>query len=140
MDIVLSQINYLAVFVGGIIFMAVGAFWYSPIGFGNMWLQEMKLTQEDLEGKSPTPAMIKTFIAANITSFGLAAFLTLPNFAGSGWLDGLKLRLFGAIFIAGSGTFPNYAFEDRTLRHFLIHAGNLAVAMMLTGAMLAVWR
>jgi len=34
----------------------------------------------------------------------------------------------------------NYAFENKTLRHFLIHMGSVIIAMMLMGAMMGVWR
>jgi hypothetical protein len=120
--------------------MAVGAFWYSPVGFGKAWMNEVGMTEADLEGANPAPAMIKSFIAAIVGTAAMAILMTVPGLQPMGWMEGALLGLSLAVFIAGAGAFPNYAFEDKTLRHFLIHLGNLALAMTLTGAMLAIWR
>ncbi|WP_262691589.1 hypothetical protein [Kordiimonas aestuarii] len=45
-----------------------------------------------------------------------------------------------AILVVGGATFSNYAFENRTIRHFLIHMGNTSIAMTLAGGILAAWR
>ena len=46
----------------------------------------------------------------------------------------------GETLVVGAATFPNYAFEDKTLRHFLIHIGYTVILMAAIGAMLAGWR
>lgn len=136
----LDNINWLTVPVGAIIYMFVGGLWYGPIA-GKAWMQEVGLTEEDIKASgSPAPAMIKSFIAAFFLATGMAFVMALPSFAQAGWFGGAKIGLILSVLIVGGGTFPNYAFEDKSLRHFLIHLGNVTVAMILMGAMMGAWR
>lgn len=135
-----TDINWLAVFFGGIIYMFVGGLWYGPIA-GKAWLSEMGMTEEEVKASgSPAPAMIKSFIASLFMSFGLAVLFKLTGITGTGWLHGAFGGGFVALFIVGAASFPNYAFESKTARHFVIHIGNTVLAMSFIGAMLAAWQ
>lgn len=136
----LEGINWLAVLAGGFIYFFVGALWYSPLIAGKAWVAEMNLTPEDLNGTDPKPMMLKSFLAAIVLSAGLALTLNIGSLQLAGWKDGLILGAFLSVFIAGAGTVPNYVYESRTVRHFLIHSGNLTVSMMAIGALIAEWR
>lgn len=135
----MSQMNWWSILVGALIYMFTGALWYGPIA-GKAWMAEMGYTEADLEGKSPVPALIKSQIAALVFSFGLAVILYNPAFSAVTPLEGALIGAFLAVVFTGAGSFPNYAFESRTLRHFLIHQGNIIVAMALTGAVMGFWR
>jgi len=138
-DLGFENINWLAVLAGGVIYMIVGGIWYGPIA-GKAWMAEMGLTEEEIQEQgSPTGAMIKSFIAALFMSAGLAFVLSMPAFRDSGWQGGMMTGFIMAILLVGGGTFPNYAFENKSLRHFLIHMGNTTIAMMLVGAMIGFW-
>ena len=62
------------------------------------------------------------------------------NPGNENWMEGALVGFALAVFIVGGATFPNYAFENKSFRHFLIHMGNVIVAMMLVGAMMGAWR
>jgi len=135
-----EHINWLSVLAGALIYMVVGGVWYGPIA-GRAWMAEMGLTEEEIkESGSPTAAMIKSFVAALFMSTGLAFILSMPAFRDSGWQGGMMTGFILSILLIGGATFPNYAFENKTLRHFLIHMGNVTIAMMLIGAMMGYWR
>tara|TARA_R110002096_G_scaffold174349_2_gene350080 strand:- start:1406 stop:1822 length:417 start_codon:yes stop_codon:yes gene_type:complete len=132
------NVNWLAVLAGAVIYMLVGGIWYGPIA-GKAWMNEMGVTEEEIKASgSPTAAMIKSFFAAIVMSIGLALILYNPG--NENWMEGMLTGLAVAVFIVGGATFPNYAFENKSIRHFLIHMGNVTVAMMLIGAMMGVWR
>ena len=132
-----ANVNWLAVLVGAVIYMFVGGLWYGPIA-GKAWMDEMGLTEEEIkEAGSPTEAMIKSFVSALVMSTGMALILYNPG--NENWMEGVMVGIALAIFIVGGATFPNYAFENRTMRHFLIHMGNVTVAMALIGAMMGAW-
>ncbi|WP_417461741.1 DUF1761 domain-containing protein [Kordiimonas sp.] len=136
----LSDINWIAVLLGGVIYMAIGSVWYGPIA-GKAWMAEMGLTAEELKQASNNPmkAMLMSFVASLFMSFGLAFVLSMPGFAGGGWMGGLKVGLILSVLIIGGSTFANYAFESKSIRHFLIHMGNITLSMMAIGAMMGAW-
>src|SRR3989344_841593 len=68
--------NLLAVLVVAIISMVIGALWYSPLLFGNLWMKLMKITKADIEKakkKSMTGNYIASFIAILLLSLGFIA-------------------------------------------------------------------
>ncbi|MEX0299970.1 MAG: DUF1761 domain-containing protein [Kordiimonas sp.] len=133
-----ANVNWLAVLAGAVIYMLVGGVWYGPIA-GKAWMDEMGMTEEEIRASgSPASAMAKSFVAAIVMSIGLALILYNPG--DENWMEGMLVGLAVSVFIVGGATFPNYAFENKSLRHFLIHMGNVTVAMMLIGAMMGAWR
>jgi len=139
-DISFEHINWLMVLLGAVLYMVVGGIWYGPIA-GKAWMAEMGLTEEEVKSAgNPTGAMIKSFFAAILMSAGLAFILSMPSFRDSGWQGGMMTGFIVSILIVGGATFPNYAFENRSLRHFLIHMGSVTIAMMAIGAMMGYWR
>ncbi len=139
-NLYLDTINWLTIPVGAVLYMFVGGLWYGPIA-GKAWMEVMGLTEEDMKDMAnPTGAMIKSFISAIVMSFGLAWLMASPAFVNTGALGGAIAGVVIAILIVGGATFPNYAFENKRFKHFLIHMGSVIVAMALIGAMMAIWR
>ncbi|WP_286831551.1 MULTISPECIES: DUF1761 domain-containing protein [Kordiimonas] len=135
----LANMNWLAVLLGAVIYMAVGSIWYGPIA-GKAWMAEMGLTEEEIKASgSPAKAMAQSFVAALFLSAGLEFILSMQSFADGGWMGGVQVGFVLSVLIIGGGTFANYAFENKTLRHFLIHMGNITLAMMAMGAMMGAW-
>lgn len=135
----LNNIDWIEVLLGGVIFMAIGSLWYGPIA-GKAWMAEMGLTEEEIrEMGSPAKAMILSFIASLFLSLGMALVLSLPSLADGGWVEGMNMGLVLSLLIIGGGTFANYAFENKSIRHFLIHMGNITLCMMAIGAMMGGW-
>lgn len=134
-----SEVNYLTVLLGAVIYMFVGGLWYGPIA-GKAWLDEMGMTEEEVKAAgNPTGAMVKSFFSAIVMSFGMAFLFTLPGMTETSAVHGAAFGAFLSIVIVGGATFPNYAFESKNLRHFLIHLGASTVSMALIGAMMASW-
>lgn len=139
MDIV-GQINWLAVPVGGIISMIIGGIWYGPVA-GKAWMGEMGLSEEELQALgSPVASMIKSFFTSMILTIGLAVMVAATGVASGDWLGGVQLGVTLGLLVVAAATFPNYAYEGRTVKHFLIHIGYTTIQMAAIGAMLAVWR
>ena len=135
---VYAEINYLAVLAAAVAAMAVGSIWYSPMLFASAWMAENKFGPKDLV--DPKIAMAKTFVASLVLAFGMAALFLLLAPAPSDALAGARWGFALAVLIHGMAGFPNYAFENRSLRLFLIHLGNTAIGMAAMGAILAVWK
>lgn len=136
----LSQINWFAVIASGFITLFVGGLWYGPIA-GKAWMEEVGLTKEEIEESgAPTAAMIKSFIATLVMAVGMSIIIQWSGVAVGDWVGGAIVGVMIATLIVGGAIFPNYAFESKTLRHFVIHLGNITVSLALIGALLATWR
>ena len=131
----INELNYLAILVAAVGGFLVAGLWYSNSLFAKDWMTENNFSAEDLP--DPMPAMIKSFIATLLLAFGLAILLRMTD--TTGWLAGAAFGTILAIFIHGAAGFPNYAFEQKSVRLFMIHLGNSVFGLMLMGAILATW-
>lgn len=137
---IISEINWLAVIAGGVIHMVIGGLWYGPIA-GKAWMAEVGMTEEEIKAAgNPWVSILKSFFSTAILTFGMAYLFIATGMIEAGWQHGALVGAFLSLFIVGAATYPNYTFENKTLRHFLIHIGDTTVAMTLIGAMLTVWR
>lgn len=135
MDI--STINWLAVFVAALSNFLLGGLWYSKMLFGNIWLRENNLTEEQAAHGSAAKQFGFAFLWALVMSVNLAMFLNddktdlswgaIAGFlAGFGWVS-------MSIFIIG-------LFEKRSITYMLINAGYMTVSFVVMGIILGVWR
>ncbi|MCH8201910.1 MAG: DUF1761 domain-containing protein [Proteobacteria bacterium] len=130
-----GELNFIAILSAAISSFVIAGLWYSNSLFAKDWMTENNFTAEDLA--DPKPAMIKSFIATLLLAFGLAILLRLAGITG--WLNGAAFGAIVAIFVHGAASFPNYAFENKSLRLFMIHMGNSIFGLMVMGAILAGW-
>ncbi len=129
-------VNYLAVLVAALVPMLVGGLWYSKMLFAGAWMAEAGLKEEELT--NPAPAMIKSVIASLVLAYGLA--ILMKHMGVADLKAGALTGFFTAILIVGGASFPNYAFEGKSIRHFAIHMGATLVGMTAMGAILGAWQ
>ena len=135
------RIKYAAVIVATLVHFILGGLWYSPLLFGNKFLQIIAWTPQQLaamEAKGATKELIVAFITSLILVYILAHFVqyTKATSAMAGIQTGFWLWL-GFIATTNIAT---VLFEQRPLGLFLINVSYQLVACMLAGAILAVWR
>ena len=130
-------INHWAVLVCAVSNLVLGALWYSPLMFYKAWLNENKLSEEQLKKSNPAVTYSLTFIFSLIISYNMAFFLgdaktdaiwgtTAGFLAGFGW---------AALIFAIIGLF-----EQRSHRYILINGGFITVYFTLIGFILGAWR
>ena len=75
------EVNYLAVVVAGIVSMALGFLWYSPMVLGKTWMKEKGLTPDKL--KSAQKEMGKlyglSFVVSLVTAYVLTHVMALSE-------------------------------------------------------------
>ena len=74
-----ALINWPAVFVAALSTFALGGVWYNPKVFGNMWMIDSKLSQEEIQKSNMAKTFGCTALFALISSANLAAFLATPT-------------------------------------------------------------
>ena len=130
-------INWLAVLVAAIIRMAVGFAWYSPPLFLKPWQAVTGVTPESMRaglGK----AMVVDVIASLIMSFALANIIVGANI--SDWLNGALAGFWVWLGFQATLLVSLWGYENRSLKLIAINLGNNLIALLLMGALLAVWR
>jgi hypothetical protein len=130
-------INWLAVLVAAIIRMAVGFAWYSPPLLLKPWQALTGVTPETMKaglGK----AMVVDVIASLVMSFALANIIVGANI--SDWLNGALAGFWVWLGFQATLLLSLWGYENRSLKLIAINLGNNLIALLLMGALLAVWR
>ncbi len=132
-------INYLAVFVAAVLNMVLGMAWYGPL-FGKQWMDLMQIKKADVD-KSKKKGMGKTYVVA--FAMALLMFYVLAHvvaYMGAvtavlGAITGFWMWL-GFIMPLEAGS---VLWEGRPVKVFLLNAGYHLVALLVGGAVLALW-
>jgi len=130
-------INHWAVLVCAIFNLVLGAIWYSPALFFNVWKRENGLTDDDLKNINPAKTYTITFLLAYFMSYNLAFFLGDAN---TDWSWGLT-----AGFLAGFGwaaaIFTVIAlFELKSWKYIFINGFYIIIYFSVIGLILGAWR
>lgn len=142
----MSSINWWAVLVAGLSGFVVGGIWYSPGLFGNAWMKDSNLTEEDIRKGNKGKIFGFTAVFSLLMAANLAMFLADgPSNCPEGCYQKADLS-WGAMagFLAGIWTFCAIAihslFELKSWRHIFINGGYSVVALTLMGAIIGLWR
>ncbi|MGH8727330.1 MAG: DUF1761 domain-containing protein [Burkholderiales bacterium] len=129
------KINWMAVFVVVVLHQALGFLWYSPMLFGDLWMDAIGLVPEDAQ-PTPTPFVlaIAASLALNVTLAWLFTRLYVASAMSGMWIAFICWLGF---FVLNSAT--HSAFEGETLPLILISGGKELVAFLLSGTVLGAW-
>jgi hypothetical protein len=127
----MPKINVIAVIAAALSAFLIGGVWYSPILFYKTWLEEAGLIEDALKRRN-----LGSFVLSLVIAFNLAAFLAgPPNLA---W--GLAAGALAGVGWVATGMGITYLFEKRRLKLWLVNAGYHAVAFVVMGGILGVWK
>ena len=140
-----AMINYWAVLVAAVMSMGLGAFWYSPVGFGKPWMGLMKITEKDV-AEAKKKGMMKSgmaksyglmFIGSLVTMYVLAHFV---DYVGA-TTTSAALQLGGWIWV---GFLAPYAlssvlWENKPWALYFINVGYVLVNLLIGAVILALW-
>jgi len=89
------EINWLGVLIATVAGMVLGALWYSPLLFGNLWMKCLGKTPETIG--SATLPMIGSVLACSLSATGVAILFSLVG--ASSLADALSLGAVLGLFI-----------------------------------------
>jgi hypothetical protein len=132
----MNLVNWPAVVVAGLSAFAVGGIWYSRPLFGNAWMIDSGLTEEQVKAGNKGKifgftALFSIIMSANLAMFLADAKTDLAWGATAGFLTGIWT--FGAIA-------THSLFELKSWRHIFINGGYSVVSLTLMGLILGAWR
>ena len=135
------EINYSAVLVAGIIGMAVGALWYSPMLFGKQWMKWNGMSMEHMEaakkggmGKRYFAGFIGTLFMSCTIAHVILYARAYSLFAGK-WIGGMI-----AIGIAAPILLGSVLWENKPVKLWLLNSGYYLVTFAIMGAILGAWQ
>lgn len=133
-----SRIKYLAVIVAAVAAFIVAAMWYSPLLFGNAYMNLRGINQEAMNDvRPPAGELIGEFIRNLIVAYVLARFIVqqeavnLKNAIGTGlwvWIGFQAMLLLGGVL-----------HEQMPFKLYAIHAGDALVKTLIMAAILGAW-
>jgi Protein of unknown function (DUF1761) len=130
--------NPWAIVVSALIQWVLGALWYSPALFAKPWMAMLGISPDPSKRKSMVFGMISSFVGSLILSFVLWHEIMWSGAAG--WAAGAFLGFLNWLGFIAAPNFAQGIYEGRHIKLFLINTGYWLVGMLITGALLAVWR
>jgi hypothetical protein len=136
----LNNVNVWAVLVAGIVNMVIGAFWYSPLLFGKMWMKLSGLTDTELQ-KAKEKGMGKSYLIAFIGSlvmaFVLAHLLQLTN--ATSLSAGLTMAFWLWLGLIVTVLLSSVLWENKPWILFLINISHYLVGLATMSLILVSW-
>lgn len=127
------EVNYFAVVLAALSTMAVGSLWYSPKGFGTLW---MKLTKVKMNSKQTSAEMLKlyggTLLASVVTAYILAhvAFLSNVVLGGEFLASALSTAFWLWLGFTAARVYVHDSFETRSSQLTLLTVSHELVTVM----------
>ncbi len=134
----LEGINWWAVVVTWLVYVVVGAFWYSPSGFGKLWAKLSGVNHMKMPEKEATRTIVFVAISAAVQAKILALVLNSLGVTtvGEGLLAGLTLWLgFTAATTVGVTLYQRLSWK-----FWWLNASYFLVVMLLGSAILTLWQ
>jgi len=127
-----------AVLVAAIVAMVVGAFWYSPLGFGEAW---MRLTGMKKPTKSMKKKVQKAYALMFVSSLVMSLILAFEvryNLAVT-LLDGAMVGVWLWLGFVATTQLTGVLWQNKSWTLYFIESGYYLVVLAITGALLTVW-
>jgi len=131
------HVNVVAFVVAVVIKQALGGVWFSPVGFGPVWMRLTGRTPEQMK-RGMAGGLIVDIIAGIVLAFVLLHAVVYAGATSIG--QGAGVGFANWLGIAAVATLPMVTFEHRPMKLWWIYNAYFAIAFMIMGAIFAVWR
>lgn len=135
------KIKYPAVIVATLAHYILGGLWYSPLLFGNKFLQIINWSPEkiaEMGNQSHAKELIIAFVLSLLLVYILAHFVQYTKATTA--MAGIQTAFWLWLGFVVTTQLPTVIFEQRPLGLFLINVAYQFVGCAIAGAILAVWR
>lgn len=135
------KIKYPAVIVATLVHYILGGLWYSPLLFGNKFIQLINWTPEQLrqvESQSHAKELALAFVMSLVLVYILAHFVQYTKATNA--LGGIQTAFWIWLGFVVTTQAPTVIFEGRSFGLFAINVAYQLVGCALAGAILAIWR
>lgn len=136
MSDLLTSLNWLSIVVATVVYFVLGALWYSPVLFANVWMKLRNVSEEDIGEPNPI-IFLYSFILQFIAVLSLALFITAlgVNTAGNGALIGFGAGAGFVFTLAGT----TGIFSEVPMKLHFLDNGYHVIGLVLAGLILGLW-
>lgn len=131
----LMQVNWIAVVLGGIFNMALGALWYGPL-FGTIWLKAIGKKADEIE--SSATMYVLPLLAALVSSYFLATLIT--GLAITAWWQGMLMGIIVYVGVGATATLIVGTFEDSPRSAWLLYTLYQVIVFGSQGLLFVLWK
>jgi hypothetical protein len=133
-----AGINYWAVAVIWLIYVVVGAFWYSPAGFSKQWAKLTGIDIMKLPQNEATNALIS--VAASAVVQVLALAIVVNSLGITTAMSGLAAGLILWLGFTTATTVGVTLYQRRSWKFLCLNSSYFLLVMAVGSIILAVWR
>lgn len=134
------DLNLLAVVVAAVAAMALGALWYSPIMFGNVWVKLSGMTKKDMK-KAKDKRMGKlyfaNFIGVLIMSYVLAFLIYSAGVTSMA--DGFKIALLVWVGFVVPLLLGGVLWEGKPMKLYYLNVSYQLISIVLMSIIITAW-
>jgi len=137
----MQTLNYWPVLVASVVSFGIGSLWYSPLLFGHIWIDLLKVSDADMS-RIMDSGIWKRYIAQLIMTFvtfcvlGFALNVTAIASAADGAFLGLLAWLGFSLPVSLAG----FLWKNESPKLVLIDSVYYLIALAIGGAILGAWR
>jgi hypothetical protein len=129
-----TDVSILAIILAVVANMVLGALWYSPLLFANIWMKNLGKTMEEVNKGGANIGYALTTIGGVFTAYVLSLFIHLLDIPTI--FDGALIGFLVGLVAAFRELSPTF-FESRKFTLFFISAGYHIVSLTIMGIIIA---
>ncbi len=133
-----SGINYVAVLVVWVIYMIVGAFWYSPSGFAKQWTKLTGIDIMKIPQKKAT--QIIAFVAGSALIQSLTLAVILYSLQVTQIMNGLFVAVVLWLGLVAATTVGTTLYSKRSWRFLWLNSSYFLLVMLIGATLLTAWK
>lgn len=131
------DVNYVSVFIAAVIYMIIGALWYSPFLFAKPWMKLSGMTEKDMkdaQANGMTKTYLISFITALVSAYVLSLFIAI---SGATNIDeAIKIGFWTSIGFIATTRLTDVLFEKKPLKLYYIDTGYNIVGFLVMAIIL----
>ncbi len=131
-------LNYWAIAIAWLVTVAIGAYWYSPAGFGKLWAKLSGVNHMELPEKEATQSLLAVAVSSALQVFALAVLL--HSLGVESILNGVLITLFVWFGFTALTTIGNTLYQRLGWKFWWLNASFFLVVMTLSAIVLSAWR
>lgn len=137
---VLGDLNWLAVILGGVVYFALGAVWFTPVTFGKAWQRSMGWDSTEDQPNMGPALYIGPLITCLLASVAVGMIAKATGSTTFG--DGIVLGLVVGVGISAAVLFVTGVFDPKkpqAMTWFAITAGYHLVGLLIASVIVSIW-
>jgi fluoride ion exporter CrcB/FEX len=131
-------VNYWAVLVAAVVYMILGALWYSPALFGKIWMKGIGKTKEQVKADAWAGNYIIAIVGSFLACYGIARLMIMTGRTDIS--DGVTIAVLVGVCFMMTTFSINDTFERRPAGLTLINILYHLVGFIVAGFIIGIWR